>query len=249
MWWELRRIPYNLTLLVSGIISILCMSFVVNGAGDFISGLAIMGFAFLANFFYSFGWVTELLLRLFSRRKATWFGLKSFKIGFIIAICGTFVPPLAFGIAGLIKGEKFSSPYSHFTTTEPKRSDIVGEYKLSDLSKKQLNFPDSINNKTIIRFNADSSFDFQNFPECNGMEMSDYRIKNSTGKWKLENDNGHWVIPMNYEVSTDIKSNTTDSSGMYYYNSYNVSNNKPPYDIYIIIGDPDSWYGVTLQKK
>jgi hypothetical protein len=250
IWWELRRIPYNLTLLVTGILGILCMTLVVDGGGDFVSGLAIMGFAFLANFFYTFGWVVELFIRFFNRQKATWFGLKSFKVGFIIAICGTFVPSLIFGVVGLIRGEKFSSPYSHFATTEPKFSDIVGEYELSDLSKKQLNFPDSINKKTVIRFNDDSTFVLENFPEHGmGMELTDYRISNSSGKWKIESDNGHWVIPMDIKISTDIKSNITDSSGMYNSNGFNVYNNKPPYDIYIIIGDPDSWYGLTLQKK
>ena len=250
MWWELRRIPYNLTLLVTGILGILCMTLVVDRGGDFISGLAIMGFAFLANFFYTLGWVVELFLRFFNLQKATRFGLKSFKIGFIIAICGTFTPSLIFGGAGLIGGEKFSSPYSHFAITEPNFSDIVGEYKLSDLTKKQLHFPDSLSQKIVILFNADSTFAFENFPEHGmSMELTDYRISNLYGKWKIENDNENWVIPMNIKVSKDIKSNITDSSGIYISNGFNVYNNKPPYDIYIIIGDPDSWYGITLQKK
>ena len=250
LWWELRRILYNIILLLSGILGILCLTLVVNGAGDFISGLTIIGFVFTANFFYTFGWIVELFIRLFNKHKANLFGIKLFKIGFIIAICSGFLPALFFGIAGLVSGEKYSSPYSHFATNKPKFTDIVGEYKLSDITKKQLNFPDSLNNKTFIRFNNDSTFTLNNFPEY-GMneELMDYKISSSSGKWKLQNDDGHWIISLNCNVSTDTKSNLTNNKGLYNYKGFNVYNNQPPYNIYIIVGDPDSWYGMKLEKN
>ncbi|MDR1680069.1 MAG: hypothetical protein LBR81_09905 [Prevotellaceae bacterium] len=34
-----------------------------------------------------------------------------------------------------------------------------------------------------------------------------------------------------------------------YYNDFYINKEKPPYEIYIMVGDPDEWQGVTLQKK
>jgi hypothetical protein len=225
------------------------MSLVFKDAGDFITGLSIMGFAFLANFFYTFGWIVELSLRFVNRIKAASFGLKSFRVGFIIAICGTFVPPLFFGITGLIKGEKVSSPYAHFAKTQPKWNDIAGEYKLADISKMQLHFPDSLANKFIFRLNADSTFILENFPYySSAMSISEYEIVNATGKWSIEKIEDTWLIPMHFQEIRNIISNFTIKVNSYDM-GFNVTNDKPPYEIYITVGDPDSWEGVTLQKR
>jgi hypothetical protein len=247
-WWEIRRIVYNITLLFFGIISIFCMTFVVEGAGDFIQGLAIIGFAFFANFFYTFGWIVEIFYRLINRHKATLFGLKSFKIGFIIAILGTFAPPLFFGISGLIRGEKYSSPYSHFATIQPKLYNIAGDYKLDDITMKELKFPDSLIKKTIIRFNSDKTFEMKYFPHHVGMKLNNYNIINTRGEWEIEESQGHWVIGMRFDSITNCLSGYK-YGGYYNTNGYNIYGNKPPYKIYIIVGDPDSWLGLILHKK
>ena len=205
MWWELRRIPYNLTLLVTGILGILCMTLVVDGTGDFISGLSIMGFAFLANFIYTFGWVVELFLRFFNRHKATSFGLKSFKIGFIISICGTFVPTLIFGIAGLVRGEKFSSPYSHFATKQPAVNRLVGTYHFDKENSLSLEGKDKQLTPTIT-LNTDSTFVVTNFPQ---VDMFSYELCNGRGKWRIEKDDSWnaWTIFVRYDTLINIQTN------------------------------------------
>gem|GEM_PF-1586621 len=242
MWWELRRIPYNLTLLVTGTLGILCMTLVVDGAEDFVSGLAIMRFTFLANFFYTFGWVIELILRLVNKHNATSFGLKSFKIGFIIAICGTFAPALIFGIAGLVNGERFSSPYSHFATIEPNFSKLVGTYKFDTKNSFALERDDKNLTPTII-LKADSTFVVTDFPIA---ESFSYELCSGKGKWKIDKSsfNGGWAILVSYDSLINLKTNQSKNMVTDYY----IYNNEPPYKIYCIAGgDPDSWEGYIFK--
>jgi hypothetical protein len=69
VWWERRRIPYNLMLLVSGAVSFAVILFVgarlVNPGEDVIEPLAVIFGAVVyfvgANVAYTLGWITELL--------------------------------------------------------------------------------------------------------------------------------------------------------------------------------------------
>jgi hypothetical protein len=173
-----------------------------------------------------------------------------FIYGIIFSFGIQLIPAFATGIYTIVTGERIKSRYADFATTEPKFRDIVGEYKLSDLSKKQINFPDSLTNKTIIRFNADSTFTFEYFPDHGmAMDLTSYDIINTTGKWTIEKNQGSWVIPMDFDISTSIKTGQIDSSSRYNFNGFSINKNNPPYEIYITIGDPDSWEGVTLQRR
>jgi|SRR5215510_2449356 len=69
IWWELRRIPYNVLLLVVGVLcllSILVMGkYFVRPGEDVIKPLemvtGVVVYGVLANIAYTLGWVTELL--------------------------------------------------------------------------------------------------------------------------------------------------------------------------------------------
>jgi len=154
------------------------------------------------------------------------------------------------GAYTIVTGKRIKSQYADFATTEPNKNDIVGDYKLADLSKKQLNFPDSLANKTIIRFNADNTFDFKYFPNHDfAMGLTEYEIVNARGKWKMEKDQGSWVIPMDFDTIVNLRTGQIDDKGLYNSNGFHINKDKSPYEIYIVIGDPDSWEGVTLQKR
>ena len=52
----------------------------------------------------------------------------------------------------------------------------------------------------------------------------------------------------------DFKNVTNSKTGKdedvtFDYGSFNLNGNKPPYEIYKMIGDPDSWEGITMIKK
>jgi hypothetical protein len=69
VWWELRRIPFNAILLVTGV----CSFGIIAGIGallvqpgdDVVEPLALIfggiGFVIVANACYTLGWITELL--------------------------------------------------------------------------------------------------------------------------------------------------------------------------------------------
>lgn len=161
-----------------------------------------------------------------------------------------FLPCLLTGGYTIVTGRRIKSPYADFTTEKPQFKDIVGEYEISEISKRQLNLPDIINKKVVIRFKSDSTFEFQYFPMHNfGMSLTKYQIVNAKGKWIITNDDGSWVITMYYKSITNVLTGEIDEKGFCDINGFHLNNNKPPYDIYIIIGDPDSWEGITLKKR
>lgn len=255
LWWEFRRILYNLLLIVFGIFALTILSFIVKDLWSFFSPpiffLMWTGlFLFSANVFYTSGWVFQLITRNSSNKFIHRIRPKIFIYGLVFSFGIQLIPALATGIYTIVTGERIKSRYADFATTEPKFSDIVGEYKLADLSKKQLNFPDSLTNKTIIRFNADSTFTFQYFPDHRmAMDLTSYDIVNATGKWKIEKNQGSWVIPMDFDISTSIKTGQTDSSGFYNSNGFSINKDNPPHEIYITVGDTDSWEGITLLRR
>lgn len=253
LWWEFRRILYNFLLIVFGIVSLTILSFIVKDLWSFFSppifffiwtGL----FLFLANVFYTLGWIFQLITRYSSNNFINRIRTNIFIYGLLFSFGIQLIPCFVIGIYTLVTGERIKSAYADLAISKPKFRDIVGEYKLADLSKKHLNFPDSLINKTIIRFNADSTFTFQYFPDHGmTMDLTSYEIVNATGKWKIEKNQGSWVIPIYFEKSTSIRTGETDSSGLYNSNGFKINKDKPPYEIYISIGDPDSWAGFRLQ--
>ncbi len=90
-WWEIRRIFYNLIVLICGLVSMSIMSALVNlkPGEDLQEPIAIIGFALLCNLGYSLGWLTEI----FKERTKT-YGPKMFKIGLYFTLFWVFLPAL-----------------------------------------------------------------------------------------------------------------------------------------------------------
>jgi hypothetical protein len=91
LWWELRRIPFNLALLVIGVVSVLLMEViaerVIPVGEDAVEPMLLMAgigaYAVAANVFYTLGRVVELMVRSHDRVVARKSARKMFKIGFI----------------------------------------------------------------------------------------------------------------------------------------------------------------------
>jgi hypothetical protein len=89
-WWEIRRIPFNLALLVIGVASIAGMEFlmdrVIPAGEDAIEPVAllfgVLAYGVMANVCYTLGWVVELLMRKKDPLKARQQGQRFFKLGF-----------------------------------------------------------------------------------------------------------------------------------------------------------------------
>jgi hypothetical protein len=93
IWWELRRILYNIIVLIAGILSIVIMLTAASGrvnlepGEDFYEPIMIPIFAFLCNMGYTLGWLTEV----FIKRSLT-FGPKMFKRGLYFTLFWIFLP-------------------------------------------------------------------------------------------------------------------------------------------------------------
>ena len=245
-WWELRRIAFNAIILLSGLISLACFHFVVVGAGDFIHPMTPILFGFMANFFYTSGWVVELLLRLFGRLNTDKIAIRLFKIGLTLTIIGTFLPTILFGVFAVVDGERQSSPYSHFAQNKPDYNQLIGTYYLDPKNATYLSDHDK-NLKGQIILKSDSTFSITNYPIFN--DIDNYDLCNGTGKWKLEkyfSFGDPWTIAVNYDSLTIVKTNQP-RQGLY--TNLFIYNNKPPYKLYDIVSDPDEWAKVIYEKK
>lgn len=103
IWWELRRVLYNILVGFFGIISLCVFIYLASQRPkQFEDGpepLAILFFGFAANLFYTGGWIGELIVRLLWRERAAFFGPIMFGVGLLFSIALCFLPPL---IAALI---------------------------------------------------------------------------------------------------------------------------------------------------
>lgn len=100
-WWELRRLLYNLIVLVSGIISMSTIRLFVNlkAGEDLEEPFAIVGFAFICNLFYTLGWITEI-----TRKPSKNYGPKMFKIGLYFTLFWVYLPLLLHVIFWIARG-------------------------------------------------------------------------------------------------------------------------------------------------
>lgn len=103
-WWELRRIPYNLVVATTGIVTCVIVlledAMAANVTGAFmafpnppvIGVIAIILYGLMANVCYTGGWITELLVRAIWRERAGDFGPITFALGFLLSVLLTLAP-------------------------------------------------------------------------------------------------------------------------------------------------------------
>jgi hypothetical protein len=103
-WWEARRIPYNLIVGISGLISILPIlgtAFVTDrlvgepaGLPDppFFAFLGVVAYGVAANICFTGGWILELVSRRVWGERAEAFGEIAFALGTLGSVVLTFVP-------------------------------------------------------------------------------------------------------------------------------------------------------------
>jgi hypothetical protein len=247
-WWEIRRLVFNAVLLLFGLISLTIFLFVLKFDEYIIQPFAAFGFGVLVNFFYTFGWVTELLIRLFNESKAASFGIKSFKIGLIISIVLTFLPTIIYSIHWASTGEKFSSPYSNYTKIKPELNKMTGTYYL-DNKKSSTGISETDKQKeSKIILNSDSTFSMTNIPVYGFEQYQKYELWNAKGTWHLRLDYNKWEVIVDCDTLF-TSDNKPTSKGGFFPNYFSIYNDKPPYKLYQTIGDPDEWTGALYGQK
>lgn len=97
-WWELRRIPYNLVLLVIGAMALYGAVWVLSGKrpgltlGAWPVAIPCFIYGFMANIFYTLGWVVELWGRATDPGAARRRAVLTFRAGFALSCVLTTLP-------------------------------------------------------------------------------------------------------------------------------------------------------------
>jgi hypothetical protein len=115
LWWEVRRIPYNLIVGIVGFCSLLMFYYFIIGAGilepgeDAVEPIAILFAPILINILYTTGWIVEIIIRPFLPSHTWSIGPKLLKIGLIFSLVIVLIPSTYWGVyralqfGGLIK--------------------------------------------------------------------------------------------------------------------------------------------------
>jgi hypothetical protein len=110
LWWEVRRLAYNLIVGGAGVATCLLMvgiaAFSERELGEPIGMpdpplfgiLLIVLYGMAANICYTFGWIAELCLKRLWQSRADQFGQVSFASGLAFSVILTFVPSVVCGI-------------------------------------------------------------------------------------------------------------------------------------------------------
>lgn len=100
IWWEWRRLVYNLVMIVPGFLGLALVLGAVDLNSDSSAGMeegfdpglsAVLG-AIGANICYTGGWMAEILARWLWKEKAMHFGPIAWSLGMIFSILFCFVP-------------------------------------------------------------------------------------------------------------------------------------------------------------
>lgn len=100
VWWEIRRIPYNLALLAVGLVSVFSVEWIggrlVPLGEDFVEPLillfGVIAYAILANVCYSLGWITELIWKSGDTSERLAIRARLFRNGFLFSVGLTALP-------------------------------------------------------------------------------------------------------------------------------------------------------------
>ncbi len=110
-WWELRRIPYNAALLVIGVASLYFGGWVMKGSHPVLTWdawpivIPCFVFGFIANIFYTLGWVVELWGRATDAVAARRRAVLTFRAGFVLSCVLTSLPFWVIALARLLGGK------------------------------------------------------------------------------------------------------------------------------------------------
>ncbi len=113
-WWEIRRVPFNLLVLVVGVLSGISLELIgsrfVNPGEDVVEPFGIVfwaiAYAVSANICYSLGWITELLWSWGDTTRTEALRPKIFRWGMIFSAAVTLLPGVLILLAWALSGFK-----------------------------------------------------------------------------------------------------------------------------------------------
>ncbi len=104
LWWEQRRLPYNLIVGSVGLCSLAFFGLAIWKSGglkpgeDAVEPLALLALPILVNVAYTAGWITEIAARRLWPGRAAPIGPALLRIGLVLSIGLELLPSVAWGI-------------------------------------------------------------------------------------------------------------------------------------------------------
>ena len=104
LWWEKRRIIYNLIVGFTGFISLLLFFFFIDKSGVIKPGekaiepLALLISPILINIGYTLGWVVEVILKIYQRNKFQRVSYGLMKAGLLFSLVVVIFPSVCWGL-------------------------------------------------------------------------------------------------------------------------------------------------------
>jgi len=98
IWWEKRRIPYNLFIGVIGAISLILFFVFVDLANELKQGedavepIALFFAPIVINICYTIGWIVETIINSIRRKNDRSIGSKLMKIGMVFSVVVLLIP-------------------------------------------------------------------------------------------------------------------------------------------------------------
>jgi hypothetical protein len=103
LWWEQRRLPYNVIVGGVGLISLLLFELAISRAGavkpgdDPVEPVAVLATALAMNIAYTAGWVVEIVMRRLSPEKSLVIGPALLKLGLTFSVALVLLPAAWWG--------------------------------------------------------------------------------------------------------------------------------------------------------
>jgi hypothetical protein len=109
LWWEFRRIPYNIIVGIAGIISLVAFYFFIGRSGilepweDAVEPLTLFVAPFIFNFCYTAGWVCEVTFKIIRGNKFERISQLLMKLGVEFSLFIVMLPAILWGEHYLLK--------------------------------------------------------------------------------------------------------------------------------------------------
>jgi hypothetical protein len=103
LWWELRRIPFNVLIGVYGVMCLAIFFWGILGSGilrpgeDAVEPMALVAAPFAVNICYTFGWLVELVARLVRPSLTPRLGPRLLRLGLGFSMFVISIPALYWG--------------------------------------------------------------------------------------------------------------------------------------------------------
>jgi|GEM_PF-1523578 len=245
-WWEMRRLPYNLFVAICAILAAIMFVWLTEFGPNLFLALPLGIFA--VNLCYTGGWVVELLARDLLQKNDLRFAPVAMKGGLLFSLAVFGVPLLTLLGIRVISGEPLTL-YAAATMSEPVLQNLVATYVVTrydwcDDDWKSMP-GDSLPSLTL---SGDGCFTFQDrmhrltnaFPVPKN-EISEMGVFAGDGTWHTNKDDISWGRPT-WELVLCFEHPDT------YVTHFMLCNQKAPYKICEILGDPDNGEWVIFER-